>query len=176
MFGAEAAGVLSAIPAGVLVVAGGAKLTRGDRDGLTTVAGLPAAAVRPLGALEAAVGVVCLVDPGRLPLAAMTALYLWFAVFTARLRLRGDPRPCGCLWDDTPADWVHVGVDLAFAVCAAAAALARPAELASLVAGAPALGVPLVLALGCGVLCAVLVLEHLSAALGAYTLGRPRER
>ncbi len=176
VLGSEGGTALMAIPAGVLLLAGGAKLLlpAGAAGGVAD-AGLPAWAMRPLGGVEAAVGAICLVRPSALWLAAMAVLYGGFAIWTSVRLARGRRGGCGCLWGDEQLDAVHVAVDVALAAVSLAAALRPPPSLPSVIGAHPMLAVPLLASLSCGVYCVTLVMRHLSEALAAYRPARGAE-
>jgi hypothetical protein len=169
VLGSEGGTALMAIPAGVLLLAGGAKLLlpAGASAGVAD-AGLPAWATRPLGGLEAAVGAVCLLHPSTLSLAAMAVLYGGFAIWTSVRLARGRRGGCGCLWGDEQLDGVHVAVDVGLAAISVAAALRPPPSLPAVIGADPMLAVPLLASLCCGVYCVTLVMRHLSESFAAY--------
>jgi Methylamine utilisation protein MauE len=171
--GSQAGTALEAIPAGLLLAAGIAKLAPGAqaRAGLAA-AGLPGWTTRPLGCVEAALAIACLVRPSTPALAAMAALYAGFAAYTGARLARGDGGGCGCLWGDEQLDPVHVAVNVSLAAVAAAAAWQPPPSLVRVAAHTPIMGAALVTAVACAVYCLVLVLRHLSDAVGAYAPGR----
>ena len=173
VLGSEGGTALMAIPAGVLLLAGSAKLLfpAGAAGGVAD-SGLPAWATRPLGGLEAAVGAACLVRPSTLSLAIMAALYGGFAVWTSVRLARGRRGGCGCLWGDEQLDGVHVAVDVALAAVSLAAALRPPPSLPSVIGANPLLAVPLLASLCCGVYCVTLVMRHLSESFAAYRPAR----
>jgi hypothetical protein len=158
---------------GVLAIAGIAKLRAPAATAAALAAAgvrVPSGAVRALGAGEAALAAACIVDPSTATAALVAAVYLGFAAFVAvRLRAAGDGAPCGCFGDAGAAltGW-HLGLDLAAAAVAVAAALAPPRGVAApagaLPAAAFAVGV-----LACVYLAhaAYTVLPALSAARGA---------
>ena len=169
VLGSEGGTALMAIPAGVLLLAGGAKLLfpAGASEGVAD-AGLPAWATRPLGGLEAALGALCLLRPSALSLTAMAVLYGGFAIWTSVRLARGRRGGCGCLWGDEQLDGVHVAVDVALAAVSIAAALRPPPSLPTVIAANPLLAVPLLASLCCGVYCVTLVMRHLSESFSAY--------
>jgi hypothetical protein len=177
--GSEVGTPLTAIAAGLLALAGLAKLLGAGADPLRDALAelrLPGWTARPLGALELGLAAVVLVRPEPLALGLMAALFAAFAAVSAVRLARGERAGCGCLWGDERLDPVHVGVDAALALVAGLAALDPPPALASRLGNAPLAGLPLLLALGCGVYCLTLVLRHLSDALGAYAPVRESER
>lgn len=172
--GSEAGTVLVAMPAGLLLVAGGGKLLAGrDLRGQAPAAegGLPAWATRPLGAFEVCLAAGCLAWPVAPLLAAAAVLYAVFAVYTGQRVARGQRGGCGCLWGDERLDPVHVAVDALLAAALAVAAANPPGSLLSRIAGAPLLGCALAVSVGACVACLVLVLRHLTDALTAYRPG-----
>ena len=176
VLGSEGGTALMAIPAGVLLLAGGAKLVFPARatSGVAE-AGLPAWATRPLGGLEAAVGALCLMRPSTLSLAAMAVLYGGFAMWSGVRLARGRRGGCGCLWGDEQLDGVHVAVDVALAAVSLAAAFRPPPSLPSVIGAHPLLAAPLVAGLCCGAYCVTLVMRHLSESFAAYRPAREAE-
>jgi hypothetical protein len=138
----------------LLVGAGAAKAVRPHDTAralrLLGPIGLPAmvVAVRSGAVVEMAVGGVGLALPQRGPALAVAVSYAGFAVFVLVARVRGGAvASCGCFGTpDTPATTLHVVVDLILAGAAAAVAVAgQGGTLASVLAGQPAHGVPLLL-------------------------------
>ncbi len=127
------------IGAGLLLLAGVAKLRRPDASGRALVlAGLPGGrgAVRALGLGEVAVALAGLGFGG--PAWALQAvLYTGFTAFVARERTRPSSN-CGCFGEeDVPLTGLHVVVDAALALGAGAAALlGAPGLLGAGAAGA----------------------------------------
>lgn len=134
------------IGAGLLVLAGMAKVRRPDAPGRALVlAGLPGGtlAVRALGVVEVLVGAVTLLVGGPV-WATVAVLYLGFTGFVVRERSR-PAASCGCFGEEgVPLTPLHGVVDAVLAVAATAAAvLAAPGVVE--VAGTPGgwLAVPL---------------------------------
>lgn len=115
------------VASALLVIAGGPKVL----DPTNTVGALrsvglrvPSAAIRLLGAVEAALGVATLLVGARV-LAVLVALsYAGFSVFVvAALRSGGAVSSCGCIGrTDTPPTRSHVAVTVALTVTSALAA------------------------------------------------------
>ena len=86
---------------------------------------VPAAAVRALGAVETALGVVTAVTGGRALAAVVAMSYLGFAGFlVVALRTGGAVSSCGCVGrPDTPPTRTHVAVTVLLAAAATAAAV-----------------------------------------------------
>lgn len=109
-------------------------------------AGLPgsAVAVRGLGIAEIALAVWVLAFGGRLSAALLTAAYLGFAGFTARLVARsGASASCGCFGEtEAPANRLHVVLNLAAAVFVATAVVAPSGGVLDVVRDQPLAGVP----------------------------------
>jgi hypothetical protein len=127
--------------------------------------------VRAGGAFEAVLAVAALVT-GNPVLAALVALsYAVFAIVVVRALRSGRPiASCGCFGKvDTPPSRVHVGIDLAVAGVAVAAAFAAPAEIAlpDVLAGQPLAGIPFVLLVGVGAGLVFLALTALPKTLAA---------
>jgi hypothetical protein len=129
------AGPFAAV-AGLLAVAGALKL-------LAPAAGAPLglAATRAAGALELALGVAALVHPQRLVTALVAVAFAGFAAYSLRLVTAGAASDCGCFGVESSRPGIgHVLLDLACTAIAAAATVAPPRTVASLVAGAPLTG------------------------------------
>jgi Methylamine utilisation protein MauE len=173
---------------GLLVVAGVAKAVRPDGTvrALGSVSAGPLPALRGvvrLGAVaEAALGVsaLLLVRPELAALVAMS--YAVFAAFVAYARSTGGSvATCGCFGTpDTPATLVHLVVNAALALAAAAVAWSAPSVgMASVLAHQPADGVPLVAAGAVAAWLAYLaitVLAQLQAARALVAVGLPSRR
>lgn len=112
------------IAAGLLLLAGGAKIRRPAAPGRALVlAGLPGGvvAVRLLGAGEVLVAVLALAVGGW-AWAPVAVAYGAFAVFVARERAR-PASSCGCFGEEgVPLTRLHLVVDAVLAVAAAVAA------------------------------------------------------
>ena len=108
--------------------------------------GAPGWTIRGLAAGEVALGVACVVDPGRGLAVALAVVYAVFAAVAAILRRRRVA--CGCFGDDDflPVSRAHVLASELLCAVAVAAALASPRGLTWLV-GRP-VGVAVVLAVG----------------------------
>jgi hypothetical protein len=131
--------------AGLLIVAGALKLLAPSRvaaGGPAPGAALGPAGARLAGALELALGAVALIAPGRLVAALVAAAFAAFAAYSLRLVVTGDAADCGCFGvEEGPVGMGHVALDLACAAVAAAAVVAAPSSMASVVADAPLTGV-----------------------------------
>jgi hypothetical protein len=110
-------------------------------------------AVRVGGAAEAIVGVGALFTGGAAFAALVAVSYFAFAGFVLVALRRGAPiSSCGCFGKiDTPPSVVHVALDFAFAVVAAAAVVVGDVALPDVLADQPLLGIPflLLLVIGC---------------------------
>ncbi|HEY7279981.1 MAG TPA: MauE/DoxX family redox-associated membrane protein [Actinomycetota bacterium] len=163
------------VAAGLLIASGLGKLARPTPvvDALAA-AGLPGGRVgaRALGVVEVAVGVGALWRPGVATGLAVAVLYLAFASFLVRLIRRGGAATCGCVGSgEAPPSWLHVSLDLAAVVVAAAVAAWPVPSIGSAVAASPLAGVPLVIGLvGAAVLLAIAVVE-VPRAWGSYRPG-----
>jgi hypothetical protein len=137
--------------AGVLAVAGLAKLrSPGAAVAALAAAGIRVrpAATRAVGAVELTLAGACSVAPGRATAAAVCLAYLSFAAFVVLQLRRGGGAPCGCFGDEAaPLTRWHLGLDLAAAAIAAAAAALPPSWADA--GGAPARAVTLVGVAGC---------------------------
>lgn len=135
----------------VLVVAGVSKLTNPAPVAATLSALRPGAragvksrgpdagimAARLVGASEVLVGLVALSVGGAIVALVVAVAYAAFAVVVVMARSRGL-ESCGCFGaSSAPPSWVHVAVDVASAVVAAASAAAGPVPAAD---GLSALG------------------------------------
>jgi hypothetical protein len=139
------------VAAGLLIVAGVAKAIHPD-DTARAIGG----SVRPmrwmvrfLATFEVVVGLAALARPGTLTGALVAASYAFFAGVVATVRVRGGPlATCGCFGrPDTPATWLHVGINLLFAAAAAAVAVASwSGSLITVLGHQPAHGLPLLFA------------------------------
>jgi hypothetical protein len=133
----------------VLGIAGIAKLRRpAPTMGALRAARLPSSRsiVLALGAGEVALATAAVLTGWAAFAVAVAALHLGFAAFVASaLRRGGMVQSCGCFGSpDVPAGPIHVIVDLAVVMIAAAAALGDPGTVAELLregtSGAVALG------------------------------------
>ena len=141
------------VACGLLVAAGAAKARRPDDTARALAAALPLrrrtvrTLVRVGSVAEVALGVTALVLP-RPWWAALVALsYVAFAGFVAYARSTGGAiASCGCFGTpDTPATLVHVVVNVALALSAAAVAVSAPSgTMVTVLAHQPGHGVPLV--------------------------------
>jgi hypothetical protein len=150
-----------AIAAVLLAVGGTAKAVRPrDTAQAITAVGvrfprvLPArVAVRLGGVVEAVIGVAALLVAGPVLCGLVAVSYLAFAGFVLVALRTGAPiSSCGCFGKvDTPPSMVHVGLDVAFAGVAAAAAFTGDVALPDVIADQPLLGIPflLLLVIGC---------------------------
>jgi hypothetical protein len=103
--------------------------------------------VRILGAGEIALGVSAAITFARPLLVLLAAAYLAFAAFvTAALGAKTPLQSCGCFGQsDTPPSAVHVGLNLAAAGAAMAAAVTGTPGLDATLADQPWAGAPFVL-------------------------------
>lgn len=175
MVGASVAGPLVSVLAVVLVVAGGGKLRSpaAAADALRA-AGLPARTIpaRLVGTVEAAIGLLVLVEPSRPALLLMAALYAVLGGFALRLLLAAEPAAsCGCFGADAPPSPLHAVFDAAAAAVIVAAAVDPPPGLPELAARAPLPGVALVAGCCAAAYAVTLALGRLPEAVAAY---RPR--
>jgi hypothetical protein len=165
---------LFAAVAGLLALAGALKLRAPARGGDAYPApgpALGARGARPVGAVELLLGAAALVAPGRLVAAVVAAAFAAFAAYTARLvAAGGGAADCGCFGDDGAGTLGpgHVLLDLACAGIAAAAVVAPPRALASLVADAPLAGAALVAGVLASVYALYLAYTTLPLAWRAY--------
>jgi hypothetical protein len=129
------------------------------------------AAVRAGGVFELLVALGALVTGLTVLAAAVAVSYAAFAVVVTLALVAGLPiSSCGCLGRvDTPPTWVHIGIDLAAAGVAAAAAAAVDTDVAlpDVLARQPLLGVPFLLLVAAGVTLVFLALTALPKAMGS---------
>ncbi|MFV0316021.1 MAG: MauE/DoxX family redox-associated membrane protein [Microthrixaceae bacterium] len=110
--------VLTALGAGLLVVAGIPKLT-----GAAKVPMLPELLARPLGLAEVLVGGWVLVDPSTPALVAMAGTYLLLAAALVVAMARSEP-DCGCFGvDPVKPSSTHLVLNVAFCAVACVALL-----------------------------------------------------
>ena len=161
------------VAAALLVIAGAAKLRNPEpaRAALET-ARLPGgiAAVRLAGAVEIAVGAVCIVRPDRVAELGVAALYLIFAFVVARqIRSGSELASCGCLGAiAAPPAWVPVIFTLTAAAVGCAAAIAGSSGLPQLAAAHPLGGLVVLLGTAAATRLAVVVFTDLPGALAVY--------
>jgi hypothetical protein len=166
-------GALLAVAAGVLVVAGLAKLLHPAAAAAALAAtGLPggAVAVRAAAAVEVGVGLLSLLRPTAAACIALAVVYLGLAAFVRRAwRAPEPPASCGCAGSDreSPPHPLHAAIDLLLGAAGVTAALTSPTAPLDLAAG-PAEAVVLVLGLGAAVALVLAALETLPAVLFAY--------
>ncbi len=164
------------VAAGLLVGAGVAKAIRpgdtaralGALPGLDRVpTRLLQGATRTGAAAEALLGLAAFAAPGPLTGGLVSASYLLFAAVTAIVRVRGGAlSSCGCFGRaDTPASWLHVVLNLVFAVAAATVATSTPTTTTTLgvLSHQPWAGVPLLFASAVGVWLTYLAMAVLPA-------------
>jgi len=155
----------------LLLLAAGAKLVTPARSAVALrQAGLPSTPwlVRLLAAVEVGVAVSVLLLGGPLPALALAALHLGFAAFITRLRATAAGASCGCFGSaEAPADRLHVGVNLAAAGVAAAAAVTGPATLPGTLVAQPGFGLPYLVLVAVTAQALLLVLTALPDLLAA---------
>ncbi len=122
-------------------------------------------AVRVGAATEAVLGVLALALPRPVPAFLVAASYVLFAVYVAYVRLHGGVlASCGCFGKaDTPANGLHVALNLVLGIGAAGIALqtSTAATLRTVLAQQPWDGIPLVLASTVGCVITYLALTAL---------------
>lgn len=126
--------------AGLLALAGAAKLAApSGAERALSAAGvpLPQLTARAAGALELALGALCLAWPTALAALALSLAYLSFAAFVLRLRAAGAS-DCGCFgagsFEPTRA---HAAMNVVAGLAAAGAAVAGPRGIGMALAGSP---------------------------------------
>jgi hypothetical protein len=163
------------VVAALLAFAGGLKLLRpAPTAGALRALRLPSstALVRMLGIGEAVIGIAAGITFARPLLVLLAAAYLAFAAFvTAALGANTPLQSCGCFGQtDTPPSAVHLGLNLAAAGTAFAAALSGTPGLDVTLGDQPWGAVPFALLAAIGVYLCVLVATVLPQALES----RPR--
>ena len=159
-----------AIVASLLALGGASKAVQPtDTVGALRQLGLPSsgALVRVGGVAELVIGVGALVTGAR-PFAVLVAVsFAAFAAFVALALRRGAPiGSCGCFGKaDTPPSRMHVVVDVAAALVAAAVAIDPVGGITDVVADQPLLGLPFLLLVAVGVYLAFLTLTLLPRTL-----------
>jgi hypothetical protein len=166
-----------AIACVLLALGGAAKAVRpGDTARALDGVGVrvPAWGVRLGGAAEAVLGTVALVRADSVTAALVAASYLAFAVFVIVALVRDAPiATCGCFGRaDSPPSLVHVGIDVVAAAAAIVVALDPGAGIADVVTDQPVAGVPYLLLVATGVLCAYLALTLLPRTMQLVTESR----
>jgi hypothetical protein len=163
-----------AIAAVVLALGGALKaLEPGDTAHALRTLGFPVgrSAVRVGGAVEAVLATAALVTGMSVLVGLVAISYMAFAgVVVVALRSGRPISSCGCFGKvDTPPSWVHIGVDLASAGVAGAAAFAATNEIAlpDVLADQPLAGVPFLLLVAVGVGFVFLALTALPKTLAA---------
>jgi hypothetical protein len=163
------------VAAGLLVGAGAAKAIR-PGDTARALSSMPGASRVPMrlwrgatrvgAATEAALGLVALAVVGPVTGGLVCASYVAFAAVTAMVRVRGGAlSSCGCFGrPDTPATWLHVALNVLFAVAAAMVATSTSATATTgVLAHQPWAGVPLLFASAVGVWLTYLAMAPLPA-------------
>jgi hypothetical protein len=147
----------------LLALAGGMKVVQpASTVGALRAMRLPSSPglVRMLGVVEVAVAIGAGITFQRSLLALLAALYLAFAAFVAAALGAHTPlQSCGCFGRaDTPPSVVHLGVNLAAAVVALAAAVSGTPSLSDTLSEQPWVGLPFVLLVAVSVyLCVTLL-------------------
>jgi hypothetical protein len=172
------------IAAGLLVVAGVAKVLRPDDSARALAALAGTFALRRVrlvvraGALaEAVLGVTALVLPRSVTAALVALSYAAFGAVVVTARRRGGPlATCGCFArPDTPPTTVHVVLDIMFAAVALVVAVTAPSDgtLTTELARQPWAGIPLVFVSTVGLWLSLLAFSSLAALEGARRLAGP---
>ncbi len=159
------------LAAALLLVASGLAKLRDPRPAVAALRalGVPAAAlvVPVAAAVELAAGVACLATPRAAALVG--ALYVVFAWLVAVQLARGSTASCGCLGSaDTPPSPLHLGLDLALAAVAFAAAASPPRAVVSLLGAHPAAGTVVAVASVTAAFLLAAAASVLPAALSSY--------
>jgi hypothetical protein len=150
-----------AIAAALLAIGGASKVVRPrDTAQALTAVGVPLPRfvsarllVRLGGVAEVVIGGGALLTGGDVFASLVAVSYLAFTGFVVAALRSGKPiSSCGCFGKvDTPPSPVHVGLDLAFAGVAVAAAIVGDVALPDVLADQPLLGLPFLflLVIGC---------------------------
>lgn len=157
------------IVAVVIGIAGGWKFSQpsGTREAVAALGPrVPMSAVRAFGVVEVALAIGVIGIGGRVLASTTAALYVAFAAIAERLR--GRQVSCGCFGSASARSsrW-HVGVNLACALVAVAAAIAGPPGAADAWARLPLVGVPHVVMVLTGAASVLALLTVLPAAVDA---------
>lgn len=159
------------VAAFLLVVGGVAKLARpATAAAALRGAGLPGGrrTVRVAGAAEVVVGLAAIVTGSRLAAVALAVAYLGFTGFVVLAMRRSGVSSCGCFGRaDAPPGWIHVAVDLAAVVAAAAVAFAPIGSMVVLLDGRPLWAAALVTYVGLAVYLSYVALTALPRTLAA---------
>lgn len=159
--------VAAHVAAGLVLLAGVAKLTRPEATGSAlgwALGSRARLAVRTLGAGEVALAVAVLAAGGRLAFGGLAATYLSFTAVAWRQR-RHD-RGCGCFGaEDAEVGPLHLAVNLVAAGTAAAAAAFAGAGVLTLLGASPLVAVPTTALIGLAVALGKLVLTGLPEVL-----------
>jgi hypothetical protein len=160
------------VVAALLAFAGGLKIVRpAPTSGALRAMGLPSARplVRSMGLGEVLVGVAAAVTFARPLLVLLAAAYLAFAAFVAAALGRNTPlQSCGCFGQtNTHPSAVHLGLNLAAATTAFAAALTGTPSLGTTMADQPWHAVPFVLLVAICVHLCVLIVTVLPQTFGS---------
>ena len=158
--------------AALLAFAGGLKIVRpAPTSGALRAMGLPSVPmlVRAMGLGELLIGVSAAVTFARPLLVLLASAYLAFAAFVAAALGRSTPlQSCGCFGQtDTPPSAVHLGLNLAAAITAFAAALSGTPALGTTIADQPWNAVPFALLVGICVYLCVLIATVLPQTFGS---------
>lgn len=162
---------LLATAALVLCVAGVAKLRApaGAARALGVI-GLPGGprVIRGLGALELALGIATVIDPGRAQAAAVAALYGAFAVVALVLTRRDSG--CGCFGaDERPASAIQSVLSAALALIALAAVVAPAHGIGWMLDRSAVSAVVLLLGTAGAVYAMIVAYTELPAAWGSWS-------
>ena len=165
--------VASLLVAGLLVVAGRAKLVRPGPTAQALCAAGPTrcrGVARAIGLVEIAIGLWAIVLPSRASGAALAGAYLAFAGFVAFLLVRRpEASSCGCAGArEIPPSGIHLVANLVAAGVGVAAALAPPLPIGSIVASLGWSSVPFAAGLIAAGTLAVVAITDLPGALASY--------
>ena len=166
----------AAVAAGVLLVAGAAKVVRPDDTARALrIAGLPARpGVVRLGALaEVGIGAAALLGGHAVPRILVALSYVAFTAFLLFAMARHLPlSSCGCFGEpDVPPTTTHVVVDLVAALAVGGAATVGAPGFVEVLGDQPLAGVPFAVLVAVGVAAAVLVLTTLPRLHAARSVG-----
>jgi hypothetical protein len=167
-----------AIAAVLLVLGGAAKTLRPDDTARALrEAGLriPSMGVRLVAVAELLIGGYAIVVGDRASAVLVALSYAAFIGFVVVALGRRLPiSTCGCFGrTDTPPSLVHVGIDLGAVVAAAVVAVDPGVGLLDVVGDQPVAGVPYVILVATGVLCALVAMTALPKTLALAREGSP---
>ncbi len=159
----------------LLVLAGVSKLRSplAARQALRVLGvGVPAVAIRVLGAGELGWGVLAVLRPGPVPAAGVAVAYGGFCLVALLLLRAGPSVDCGCFGQaSSVSSWAHVVLNAVACGLAVAVALIRPPGLLWLHTRAPLVAVTIVIGMAGAAFAAYAVFTLFPPAWRAYGSG-----